>query len=112
MKICIVCLIYSLLVCCVNKPNNGNSGIENNSHDEGIMRAKEDLSKGIIGYYFYGIAVPPYADTLEKKYGVVVHKEGCSISGFEPAYDSVMRDAMIKRFGMDIISELKKNKVL
>lgn len=109
MRVCIVCFIYSLLVCCVSKQNNAHSIIKNSYHEEGITRAKEDLSRGILGYYFYGIAIPPYAHTLGKKYGVVVHKEGCSPSGgFEPAYDSVMRNAMIKKFGKDIISELEK----
>jgi hypothetical protein len=50
---------------------------QDESCNKGILAAQEDEQKGIIGYYFWGIAIPPVAHILEVKYGFKIHTKGC-----------------------------------
>ncbi|WP_084446870.1 hypothetical protein [Hymenobacter roseosalivarius] len=76
---------------------------------EGIARAKADTKEGIIGYYFWGIAVPVYADTLEKKYGMLIRQEGCIVYDGKveswTCYNQVMDSAILAKYHVDLIEQ-------
>jgi hypothetical protein len=97
-----------LLLSCTDKKKGTTSVVTNVSIDslrnDGSKLAEEDLKKGIIGYYFVGIATPPCADILERDYGIIIHDEGCNATGIESGYNKIMRQAIIKKFGRDLIA--------
>jgi hypothetical protein len=79
------------------------------SCQRGMLAAKEDAEKGIIGYYFWGIVIPPIAHTLESKYGFKIYKQGCVFNASWSCYNEYMDKVIIEKYKQDVIAiELAK----
>jgi hypothetical protein len=81
----------------------------NVSCQEGEVATKEDAEKGIIGYYFWGIAIPPIAHTLESKYGFKIYTQGCVLNASWSCYNEYMDKVIMQKYKQDVIAiELAK----
>jgi hypothetical protein len=76
--------------------------------EEGTKQAQADEAKGIIGYYFWGIATPVFARVLKEKYGFVIHSKGCVMNATEgktwSCYNAYMDEVIKKKYQQDIIT--------
>jgi hypothetical protein len=94
-------ILFSILCASENKVYAHNN--DSIAYKKGMVQAQEDLKKGVIGYYFCGIVIPLSIDVLEKIYGIAIHRENCALNGTEDGYNYVMHQAIIKKFGKDLI---------
>ncbi|MES2730476.1 MAG: hypothetical protein V4714_01965 [Bacteroidota bacterium] len=133
MKKQVIIVLLALLTfgeCTQEKPNNSGkkptapdailssattaSALEEDACEAGTQKAKADEAKGIIGYYFWGIATPPFARVLKEKYGFVIHSKGCVMNETEgkewSCYNAYMDEVIKKKYQQDIIGlESKKS---
>jgi hypothetical protein len=87
---------------------------ESSACQKGLQAAKADEAKGIIGYYFRGIAIPPIAHRLKEKYGFTIYAMGCASIGSEgeawTCYNAYMNEVIKKKYKRDVIAlEMENN---
>src|SRR5690348_446783 len=74
----------------------------------GLAYAQADEQKGILGYYFWGLAIPPLATVLSKQYGVQVFSRGCTLYGVQgearTCYNDYMRKLLQRKYQQDIVA--------